>query len=581
MSIKVIVSYDGTSQRGRRHHPRPGVRPGRRRGRARVRAAHARARQRPRDPRPGRGRAAARPRRRSCSAASAARHVVTDRSTPEGLRALAEREGADVIVFCSDSHTAKGHVAIGNSAERLLEGGPTAVAIAPGRPRRAARRTRHRADRRDRRRRRRRARDGRVARPRARRERLRPVVNAETRPARDRLAPRGRDGADLDQLIRLPPDRDRHLPGARAASRWRARIPGSGSWSRPDRSSHDARPDRRPSGPAGGGPWGRCDSGRVGGRGRARGRSMTGSRRNPQDCAPAEAQRRGPAPGRARRWRAIAPSRSSAPPSRCASGPVHRRASRRRSIERWRLARIAAARYRGGRAGRRQDNRSPSSATRACGSPCRCPRPRSRAASQRKAAAARARAEAPRLPAREGAGAAGDPANRTRGDARGSRPRHALQLVLRGDRVRRHRPRGRPRARPRRSSAPGSGAGVLDRDRRAPDGRARRVPGPRGAAPRAGGGGGADPAGDRGDARAPGAAADRRASRRAGRLRRDRLRGLEARRRRRGGRRAPPGAVRGGRGPRPARGARQRQPDPRLRGGAARRRRRGDRAPSS
>jgi nucleotide-binding universal stress UspA family protein len=60
-----------------------------------------------------------------------ARHVVTDRSTPEGLRALAEREGADVIVFCSDSHTAKGHIAVGNSAERLLEGGPIAIAIAP------------------------------------------------------------------------------------------------------------------------------------------------------------------------------------------------------------------------------------------------------------------------------------------------------------------------------------------------------------------------------------------------------------------------------------------------------------------
>src|SRR5689334_5179541 len=40
----------------------------------------------------------------------AATHVVTDRSTPEGLAALAEREQADVIVFCSDSHTAKGHV---------------------------------------------------------------------------------------------------------------------------------------------------------------------------------------------------------------------------------------------------------------------------------------------------------------------------------------------------------------------------------------------------------------------------------------------------------------------------------------
>ncbi len=61
----------------------------------------------------------------------AQRHVVTDRSTPHGLAALAEREGADVIVFCSDSHTAKGHIAVGNSAERLLEGGHTAIAIAP------------------------------------------------------------------------------------------------------------------------------------------------------------------------------------------------------------------------------------------------------------------------------------------------------------------------------------------------------------------------------------------------------------------------------------------------------------------
>ena len=63
--------------------------------------------------------------------ANAHLHVVTDRSTPEGLAKLAEREDAKVIVFCSDSHTAKGHVSIGNSAERLLEGGKVAVAIAP------------------------------------------------------------------------------------------------------------------------------------------------------------------------------------------------------------------------------------------------------------------------------------------------------------------------------------------------------------------------------------------------------------------------------------------------------------------
>ena len=61
----------------------------------------------------------------------AGRHVVIDRSTPEGLARLAEAEGAEAIVFCSDSHTAKGHVAVGNSAARLLEGGRTAVAIAP------------------------------------------------------------------------------------------------------------------------------------------------------------------------------------------------------------------------------------------------------------------------------------------------------------------------------------------------------------------------------------------------------------------------------------------------------------------
>jgi nucleotide-binding universal stress UspA family protein len=61
----------------------------------------------------------------------AARHVITDRSTPEGLSKLAAQNEADVIVFCSDSHTAPGHVGVGNSAQRLLDGGTTAVAIAP------------------------------------------------------------------------------------------------------------------------------------------------------------------------------------------------------------------------------------------------------------------------------------------------------------------------------------------------------------------------------------------------------------------------------------------------------------------
>ncbi len=62
---------------------------------------------------------------------AAVTHVVTDPSTPEGLRKLAEREGAQLIVFCSDSHTATGHIAIGNSAQRLLDGGTVAIGIAP------------------------------------------------------------------------------------------------------------------------------------------------------------------------------------------------------------------------------------------------------------------------------------------------------------------------------------------------------------------------------------------------------------------------------------------------------------------
>jgi nucleotide-binding universal stress UspA family protein len=61
----------------------------------------------------------------------APRHVITDRSTPEGLSRLAAQTEADMIVFCSDSHTAKGRVTVGNSAERLLNGGTVAVAIAP------------------------------------------------------------------------------------------------------------------------------------------------------------------------------------------------------------------------------------------------------------------------------------------------------------------------------------------------------------------------------------------------------------------------------------------------------------------
>jgi nucleotide-binding universal stress UspA family protein len=59
------------------------------------------------------------------------RRVVVSASTAEGLKALAEQEQADVIVFGSDYRTAAGHVAPQHSTQALLEGSPAAIAIAP------------------------------------------------------------------------------------------------------------------------------------------------------------------------------------------------------------------------------------------------------------------------------------------------------------------------------------------------------------------------------------------------------------------------------------------------------------------
>jgi nucleotide-binding universal stress UspA family protein len=58
------------------------------------------------------------------------RHVVLSGSTGEGLSALAERERADLLVFGSDWHTAPGHVQPGQSALRLMDGGPVSIAVA-------------------------------------------------------------------------------------------------------------------------------------------------------------------------------------------------------------------------------------------------------------------------------------------------------------------------------------------------------------------------------------------------------------------------------------------------------------------
>ena len=57
--------------------------------------------------------------------------VVVSPSTSDGLRQLAEQDEADIVVFGSDYRTAPGHVAPQRSTQALLDGGKTAVAIAP------------------------------------------------------------------------------------------------------------------------------------------------------------------------------------------------------------------------------------------------------------------------------------------------------------------------------------------------------------------------------------------------------------------------------------------------------------------
>ena len=104
MSTKIIVSYDGTDNEDDAIALGALLRPGRRRGVARLRPP-----QPTRAGRRGGGSAELLARRGAelLGDTMCRRHVVTDRSTPEGLRALAERDGAEAIVFCSDSHTAR------------------------------------------------------------------------------------------------------------------------------------------------------------------------------------------------------------------------------------------------------------------------------------------------------------------------------------------------------------------------------------------------------------------------------------------------------------------------------------------
>jgi nucleotide-binding universal stress UspA family protein len=58
-------------------------------------------------------------------------HVIINASTPDGLAELAAIEHADAVVFGSEYRTATNHVQPQASAQRMLEGGPFAIGIAP------------------------------------------------------------------------------------------------------------------------------------------------------------------------------------------------------------------------------------------------------------------------------------------------------------------------------------------------------------------------------------------------------------------------------------------------------------------
>ena len=350
---------------------------------------------------------------------TAARHVVTDRSTPEGLRALAEQEGADVIVFCSDSHTAKGHVAIGNSAERLLEGGRTAIAVAP-------------------------------------------VDLAETRA-----------GSGIGQIVAIG-DADggaRETADALAGALGATVAPVANADT--DLLVVDSRADAEP---------GKISLSSSAAHlieiatspvlVLPRGVRLAFGQAAAAASAPSPAPARVPARARARRAGSTVRERPAAahparePVARERPGEVERAAEQVRQAPREQTrqqapARVslgtgahAGARYRGGRA-RSADDKAHRARRLPRAAAGRGALDRGRGPRRAQGPAARARPQAAGVPPRQGPRAARDPAHRPRERARGGRPRHALELVRTGDRRGRDRPRRRPRGGPRRAARAG------------------------------------------------------------------------------------------------------------------------------
>jgi nucleotide-binding universal stress UspA family protein len=58
------------------------------------------------------------------------KHVVVGAATGEVLGGLAAQQGASIIVFGSDYRTPLGRAEPGTSAQRLIDGGPVAIAVA-------------------------------------------------------------------------------------------------------------------------------------------------------------------------------------------------------------------------------------------------------------------------------------------------------------------------------------------------------------------------------------------------------------------------------------------------------------------
>ena len=58
------------------------------------------------------------------------KHVVVGAATGEVLGELAAQQGASIIVFGSDYRTPPGRAEPGTSAQRLIDGGPVAIAVA-------------------------------------------------------------------------------------------------------------------------------------------------------------------------------------------------------------------------------------------------------------------------------------------------------------------------------------------------------------------------------------------------------------------------------------------------------------------